>query len=299
MTLKFVKPERVWLANHPEYRETWVQDRIAEDPSILGLGDIVLKDKERNQPHGGRLDLLFQDAESNTRYEVEVMLGPTDESHIIRTIEYWDVERKRYPQYDHYAVIAAEDITSRFLNVIGLFNGAIKLIALQMSALKFGDQISLLFTKVFDAVALGMPDEDEEVQAVTDRSYWESRGTKETVALADEMLALIKTFAPELELKYNKFYIGLAKDGQPHNFAIFKAKKNFFRAEIRVGSSPDIDQELEAAGIDVMDYDSKWKRYRLRLTKNEIKKHPDLLLKLLKMAYGFDTDSGTSINPNP
>jgi hypothetical protein len=292
MVLKFVKPERVWLANHPEYREKWVQDRIAEDPSILGLGDLVLKDKERSQPHGGRLDLLFQDVESSTRYEVEVMLGPTDESHIIRTIEYWDVERKRYPQYDHYAVIAAEDITSRFLNVIGLFNGSIKLIALQMSALKFGDQISLVFTKVIDAFALGMPDEDEEVQAVTDRSYWESRGTKETVALADEMLVLVKTFAPELELKYNKFYIGLAKDGQPHNFAIFKAKKNSFRVEVRVGSSPDIDQELEAAGIDVMDYDSKWKRYRLRLTKNDIKKHPDLLLKLLKMAYGLDTDSG-------
>jgi len=294
MVLKFVKPERVWLANHPEYREKWVQDRIAEDPSILGLGDLVLKDKERSQPHGGRLDLLFQDVESSTRYEVEVMLGPTDESHIIRTIEYWDVERKRYPQYDHYAVIAAEDITSRFLNVIGLFNGSIKLIALQMSALKFGDQISLVFTKVIDAFALGMPDEDEEVQAVTDRSYWESRGTKETVALADEMLVLVKTFAPELELKYNKFYIGLAKDGQPHNFAIFKAKKNSFRVEVRVGSSPDIDQELEAAGIDVMDYDSKWKRYRLRLTKNDIKKHPDLLLKLLKMAYRLDTDSGTT-----
>ena len=48
-------------------------------------------------------------------------LGKTDESHIIRTIEYWDIERKRYPQYDHTAVIVAEEITSRFLNVIGLF----------------------------------------------------------------------------------------------------------------------------------------------------------------------------------
>ena len=80
------------------------------------------------------------------------MLGSTDESHIIRTIEYWDVERKRYPQYDHYAVIVAEDITSRFLNVIGLFNGFIPLIALQMIALKFGDQITLAFTKVVDAM---------------------------------------------------------------------------------------------------------------------------------------------------
>ena len=47
------------------------------------------------------------------------------ESHIIRTIEYWDIERKRYPQYEHCAVLVAEDITSRFLNVISLFNGTI------------------------------------------------------------------------------------------------------------------------------------------------------------------------------
>ena len=245
MSLKFVKPEKVSLANHPEYREKWVQDRIAEDPSILGLGDLVLKDKERIQPRAGRLDLLLQDSESSIRYEVEIMLGSTDESHIIRTIEYWDVERKRYPQYDHYAVIVAEDITSRFLNVVGLFNGFIPLIALQMSALKFGDQISLVFTKVIDAMSLGMPDEDEEVQAVTDRSYWEARATKDTVALADDMLDLIKTFAPGFELKYNKFYIGLAKDGQSKNFALFRPKKNSFRLELHLKSSPESTSNLK------------------------------------------------------
>lgn len=195
MALTFVKPERLLLLNHPEYREKWVQERIAEDPSILSLGDLVLKDKERSQPRAGRLDLLLQDAEANVRYEVEVMLGSTDESHLIRTIEYWDVERKRYPQYDHYAVIVAEDITSRFLNVISLFNGHIPLIALQMSAFRFGDRISLVFTKVMDVMSLGLP-EDEEVQAATDRGYWENRGTKETVALADEMLEMVKTLPP-------------------------------------------------------------------------------------------------------
>lgn len=198
---------------------------------------------------------------------------------------------KRYSQYDHYGVIVAEDITSRFLNVIALFNGFIPLIALQLSAFKFDDRISLVFTKVMDAMSLGMPDDDEEVQAVTDRSYWEDRATKETVALADEMLELVKSFAPELELKYNKFYIGLAKDGQPNNFAVFYAKKNSFRAEIRLASSPEIDQQLEAAGIDMMDY-TKFARYRLRLTKNDIHKHSDLLLKLLKMSYGLEGDAG-------
>lgn len=298
MSLTFIKPERISLVSHTEYREKWVQEQIAKDPSLLGLGDLVLKDIERSQPRGGRLDLLFQDAESSTRYEVEVMLGSTDESHLIRTIEYWDVERKRYPLYDHYAVIVAEDITSRFLNVIGLFNGHIPLIALQMSALRIGDQITLVFSKVVDAVSLGLDDEGEEVQAATDRNFWETeRGTKETVALADEMLDLIKTFAPNMELKYNKFYIGLAKDGQSNNFALFRPKKGSFRVEIRLKSSPEIDQQLEEAGIDVMDYDKRWGTYRLRLTKSDIKKHSELLLRLLKMSDGLDVDSGMALKP--
>lgn len=291
MSLKFIKPERISLANHPEYREKWVQDRIAEDPSILGLGDLVLKDKERVQPRAGRLDLLFQDAELTSRYEVEVMLGSTDESHLIRTIEYWDVERKRYPQYDHYAVVVAEDITSRFLNVISLFNGFIPLIALQMSALKFGDQISLVFTKVVDAVSLGLDDEADEAQAATDRNFWETeRGTKETVALADDMLDLIKTFAPHMELRYNKYYIGLAKDGRSDNFAVFIPKKVSLNTNIYLKSSPQIDQNLANAGIDLMDYDKRGGAYRLRLAKGDIKKHSELLLKLLKMAYGIEVE---------
>ena len=113
--LKYMKPERIFLREHPEYDERWLQKLIADEPSILGLGDIVLLTKEVIQPTHGRLDLLLRDPSSNQRYEVEIQLGRTDETHIIRTIEYWDIERKRYPQYDHTAVIVAEDITSRFL----------------------------------------------------------------------------------------------------------------------------------------------------------------------------------------
>ena len=189
---EFFKFEKVSLKGHSEINEKWVQDRIAEDPSILGLGDIILKDKERIQPRAGRLDLLFQDSESNLRYEVEIQLGRTDESHIIRTIEYWDIERKRYPQYDHVAVIVAEDITSRFMNVISLFNGYIPIIAIQMNALKDGNRISLVFTNVLDQISLGLPDDDDGEEP-TDRNYWIKRGTQKTVAIADDMLNIIKS----------------------------------------------------------------------------------------------------------
>jgi len=284
--MEYVKFEKVSIKGHPTLDEKWVQERIGEDPKILGLGDLILKDKERMQPHAGRLDLLLQDADSTHRYEVEVQLGATDESHIIRTVEYWDLERRRYPQYDHTAVIVAEDITSRFLNIISLFNGMIPLVAVQMKALKYGDKISLDFTRVVDRMQLGLIDEDEEVQEPTDRSYWESRGSKSTLAMVDELLEMIKAVDPGLELKYNKFYIGLAREGKPSNFVIFRPKKSFLRLEPRLARSDEMQELLEKKGLDVMDYDDRWGRYRIRLAKGDTKKHAEFLTELLTEAHG-------------
>jgi predicted transport protein len=281
---KIFKPERIPISKLDGISEKSIQEMIADDPSIIGLGDLVLKDKERIQPRAGRLDLLMQDPDTNRRYEIELQLGKTDESHIIRTIEYWDIEKKRYPQYEHCAVIIAEDITSRFLNIISLFNGFIPLIAIQMNAYKFGNEIGLVFTKVLDEMPLGLIEEDEEIQEATDRDYWLKRGTQATVKLADEMLSIINSFKPGYELKYNKFYIGLAKDGQPNNFAIFRPKKNYMRLELKLPKSDDVDQIIEANDLDEMGYDNRWGNYRIRLNRGEISKKEEIIKALLEKA---------------
>ena len=161
---------------------------------------------ERRQPRAGRLDLLLSDPETHTRYEVEIQLGATDESHIIRTIEYWDIEKSRYPLYEHVAVIVAEDITSRFLNVISLFNKAIPLIAIQLRALDVGGVLTINATRVLDLVQVGTEEEDEPGQA-TDRGFWVNRGSEASVAVADQVLALINEVTPGMALKYNKQYV--------------------------------------------------------------------------------------------
>lgn len=283
--IHLIKPQKVSLLNHPVLNEKWVQTIIANDPSILGLGDLILKDRERVHPKAGRLDLLLQDPDSERRYEVEIQLGKVDESHIIRTIEYWDVEKKRYPQYDHCAVIIAEDITNRFLNVINIFNGSIPLIAIKMEAFKNGNDHWLNFTTVLNEVSLGLVEEDE-IKEVTDRNYWEKRGTPQTVALADELVGLINEFTSGYELKYNKFYIGLAKDGQPDNFVIFRPKKTKTNMEIRLEETDETDKMIEDAGLDFMEYENKWNRYRIRISKQDLQKHKELIINLLKMSYG-------------
>ena len=281
----YLELEITSLKRDPYLDERWLQTRIADNPKLLGLGDLVLKDKERSQPRAGRLDLLLQDPESLRRYEVEIQLGATDESHIIRTIEYWDIERRRYPQYEHCAVIVAENVTGRFLNVIGLFNGFIPLIAIQVHAVRVEDKIGLVFTRVLDELPMGRLEEEEEGQEQTDRAYWESKGSAQTVRLADNMLDMIQRFAPGYELKYNKHYIGLAKNGQPNNFATFKPQKSALRFEVKLPKAEETARRMEEPGLEVFGYDHHWGYYKLRLSSEDLSTHGDLLTQLMREAH--------------
>ena len=76
--------------------------------------------------------------------------------------------------------LVAEDVTSRSLNVMSLFNGLAPFIAIQLQALKIGENLTLVFTKVMDELSRGLTDEDEDAEAVpTDRSYREQKASKE------------------------------------------------------------------------------------------------------------------------
>ena len=278
-----MKLESISLKRSDRLNEKWVQDQIADDPSILGLGDLALKDKERMQPNAGRLDLLLYDQETLKRYEVEVQLGATDESHIVRTIEYWDIERKRYPQYEHAAVIVAEEITSRFLNVIQLFNGAIPLIALKLTAYKVGDEYAITFVKVLDEITYGLVDEDEPLAEPTDRGFWESkRGTKKTLATTDEPLKLIHDVEPKATLKYNKHYIGIGVDGAPLNFVTFMPRKAHVIMTFKLPKTKEFDEQLEEAGIEMLAYDSQFRQYRVRIESVLESKQREVILALAR-----------------
>ncbi|MDR0578623.1 MAG: hypothetical protein LBI87_14110 [Candidatus Accumulibacter sp.] len=282
--MKHISLKTISLKHHPELNEKWVQEVIAANPAILGLGNLVLIDKERTQPSGGRLDLLFKDDEGLVRYETELQLGPTDETHIIRAIEYWDIERRRYPQYEHKGVLIAENITARFLNVIGLFNGFIPIIALQMTCIDTGNGIGLHFTKVVDALRLGPIDEDEEAGEPTDRGFWENRAaTPKTVKIADEILDLCKTFDSSLDLKYNKYYIGFTKSGIVFNFAECRPKKSALTLNIKLPRNKEIDVKLDQSDLDLLEYLKG--AYRIKLKPDDVTKHREQLEQLLKGAY--------------
>jgi hypothetical protein len=266
--------------------EKMVQQQIADDPTVLGLGELELVDKERIQPHAGRLDLLLREPESLKRYEVEIQLGATDESHIIRTIEYWDIERKRYPQYEHTAVIVAEDITSRFLNVIQLFNGNIPLIALKMAAFRLGDQVGLSFVKVLDELTFGLVDADEPTAEPTNRGTWESKASQQTLLFTDDLLKLVKEVQPKAALKYNKHYIGCEIDGEPRNFVSFVPKKQHVVVQFKLPpQGDDVKTRLDDAGIRILAYDAQFGQFRVRTDSPPDDKQRDVLRGLIRQAW--------------
>ena len=274
--------EKISLKNHPSLNEKWLQERISENPKILGLpGELELLDKERKQKVG-RLDLLLANFESNARYEVEVQLGTTDESHIIRCIEYWDIEKRRYPHYDHCAVLIAEDITSRFLNVLGLFNGHIPMIILQLNALRVEDKILLNFVRVMDRFELRKDDQNEVQLTQTDRNYWNEKANSKTVKIADRILGVINQKAePKQQLNYNKHYIGLSDGVKSRNFIHFKPKKQFTHIMFEIEQKEDWIEKIEEADM-TAELSDKW--LKVTLTPNQLEKSLKILEPLIFQA---------------
>ena len=116
------------------------------------------------------------------------------------------------------------------------------------------------------------------------------------IAIDDEPLALHQItgyiqktpfleFQEGFELNYNKFYIGLTQNGQSNNFVILRPKKAFLRLEIRLSRTDDVEEKITETGLDLMDYDSRSGRYRIRLIKNDIKKHSEIMKEILLKSF--------------
>jgi hypothetical protein len=249
MTYTYHKAEPISLVD-AGFDEKRLQERILEDPTILGLGELTVIQREERQSSGGRIDFLMSDPEANVMYEVEVMLGEVDESHIIRTIEYWDIERRRWPNREHRAVIVAEEITNRFFNIIGLFNRAIPLIAIQLNALTLGEKLVLNFTKVLDAYESPEVEGDDGGSEPVDRKDWERLSRPESVKIVDALIDLAtEDKAPRVSYRRGDIAMG----GSRKHFCWMNPRRSQARClvylKVMESGLQGIIDKLEAAGV--------------------------------------------------
>ena len=182
------------------------------------------------------------------------------------------------------AVIVAEEITSRFFNVISLFNGFIPVVAIQMTVLRLDDnRVSLVFTKVLDLLVLGT-DEEERVE-LADAGYWEGRSTPGMMKLTRHLHRMIQEQDEGVTLKYNKQYIGLVKNDAPNNYIIMKPRKKKVSFQPRIPRSDEITEIIDESGLDRLSYDTRNGRYRIDISsKAAIDENQDLLVELIEKA---------------
>lgn len=222
------------------------------------------------------------DPEDGVRYETEIMLGRLDEAHIIRTIEYWDIERRRFPALQHRAVIVAEEITNRFFNIVSLLNQSVPIIAIQLSAFEVEGRIVLHFTTVLD---LPEPtgEEDEISGEKVDRAYWEKRSNAASLALVDNIISLVPTEAAPVRPTYNKQHIAVGTSGQ--NFLWLHPRKSASHAHMHLrlkGADRDaMISKLEAARI----YSGAKgpREMKVRISESELDAHKELVSDLLRV----------------
>ena len=236
--------------------EAWLQAQIWENPSCLGLGELEGVTKERAISSGGRLDILLKNPIDDSMYEVETMLGDTDPDHIVRTIEYWDLVKRKWPQRQHYAVLVAERITKRFFNVIQILSDAVPLIAIQVNVVKSPHGLSLHFTKILDVYE--EPDDDTSGDSGTyDEAYWLKR-SKDTLETAKYLFDLTKDVYANPELRFNKYSIVIASAGY-NQLAVRKRSGKNVLVGFRYGDKRDeIQALLDASRVQYNEQHGRW-----------------------------------------
>jgi hypothetical protein len=257
------------------FDEYWLRDLIYDNPTCIGLGDLEPVSKERIQSSGGRLDILLKNPEDDSMYEVEIMLGETDETHIIRTIEYWDNEKRRWPQRQHYAVLLAESITRRFFNVIQLLSQTIPIIAVQVNMIESAGNKSLHFSKILDTYE--EPDDGTGDGEVYDEAFWKKKAPW-TIEAARALLDAVGDMFEAPTVRFVKNYVAFTVLG--NNYFWFhkrSAKKSLFGFRILDEYLDEVSKLLDEQNISFV---QKRNRFKFTCDGDFIGKNRDLLRKV-------------------
>jgi hypothetical protein len=267
--------------------EYWLQDLIYENPRILGLGELIPVSKEKRQSTGGKLDILLKSPEDNAMYEIEVMLGETDPSHIIRTIEYWDLEKRRYPQRQHFPVLIAETFSRRYFNVIQILSLNVPMIAIQADLLEVSGQKIINFTKILDIYEEQA--EDDETSVVNETTW--SSSANWTLQTAKELLSIINSTGLILKLNFTQSYVALInskgnaywlyKRTEPKSYLGFKEK----------------DDEKTEAIKNILDKSAvpftynKYQEFLIVVDKEFVKKNKEIFVKVNNIRNSIGTET--------
>jgi len=260
------------------FNEYWLQNQIWENPNCLGIGELESISKEKVTSSGGRLDILLKNPLDDSMYEVEVMLGETDASHIIRTIEYWDLIKRKWAQRQHFAVLVAERITKRFFNVIQLLSNSVPLIAIQANIIDIEGRRSLHFTKILDIY-----EEPEDEDPTTDEKYNEEYWKKKSISaleIAKKLFENTKDIYNNPTFLFRKSRITISCDGY-NQMSVHQRKGTKALLAFRFGDKKDEIQTLLDSTD--MSYTERPKQFTIMLNEKELDEHVAIFHKIAEL----------------
>jgi hypothetical protein len=181
-------------------------------------------------------------------------------------------------------VIIAEEITSRFFNVIRLLNRAVPIIAIQLSAFQLEQHIILQFIRVLDTYEFGAEPEDDGPAELVDRAFWEKKATPQSLAVVDGVKALVPKEKGEPKVTYNKHHIAIATTG--YNFGWFHPRRVATHCHVRLKVGADsrqgIIENLVEGGINAENDGQQ--SIRLLINENDLINQRDRIAAAVKQA---------------
>jgi hypothetical protein len=67
----------------------------------------------------------------------------------------------------------------------------------------------------------------------------------------------------------------LVKQFMKKNFVALRPQKNALNVELKLPQSDELDDKIENAGLDTLEYNKRWGSYRLRLTQRKWGRRPN------------------------
>jgi hypothetical protein len=166
---------------------------------------------------------------------------------------------------------------------MALLAGSIPLIAIQLNALRIGDQVILDFVKVLDQRMLRADDGEGIEGEDADRGTWDERVGPSMMQICDQLLALANEIAnPPLELKYKKQHAGICEHGSFFNVVALNPKKSFVACKVRLSNAVERVEKAEQAGLEARV--RKGNQAILNLKQADMTNHVPLLREIIHQA---------------
>jgi hypothetical protein len=136
-----LRPKKPVTADSIELLEKDIESFFSESPEHLSLGPIKIQGSQIRHDFG-TLDLLAYQSDTNTYFEIEIMLGEADNWHIVHVLDYWSNEKAKKPFSNHVGVLITESCRGRYNKLLHTLPDFLPLIVMELNITTVGDSES-------------------------------------------------------------------------------------------------------------------------------------------------------------